>query len=443
MWCGTGTTPHVLPSSRPETPPENFAAVREAIRAHHRLRCFRAGQAKNQAFVVRHHSMTDYAFVQINPQDWINFLVVDVDHDDALERLLYPAVPQAHWIVINPVTGHGQAGWMIEPVYCGNDAAARPVAFAHAVQTALNNLVGGDEAFSRFLVRNPVATVPAGEVRFGTRATPYRLGELKAHMVEFVDPFEDMLADAPAAGVGAWDPRRTQPPTRTSLLSTPHDTGASSRNCQVFYATRRHLWNQHSTTGTAPDLDTALTYAHELNDRLPDPLSPREVREIAASAVRQVQQGKGRTRSQHSGETNPYLSQLGRRGGSTTTPAKIAAAQQNAKAATHARSTTANQLAGQAAELRKRGTTVRKIAELLQRCERTIRRYLTQADTTEATGTGLSPAASLQQVKARIVRLLDLLRTLPPAAACPPDLRPTARSQVARLRQRLHGRLRI
>ena len=62
--------------------------------AHHRVQHFRCGQAKDQAFPNRGRPAADFAFIQLNPADWLNFLVVDVDREDALMCLMHP-VPGA------------------------------------------------------------------------------------------------------------------------------------------------------------------------------------------------------------------------------------------------------------------------------------------------------------------------------------------------------------
>ena len=56
----------------PETPARRFLE-------HHRIEYFRCGQTKSQAFPNRGRPAGDFAFIQLNPADWLNFLVVDVE----------------------------------------------------------------------------------------------------------------------------------------------------------------------------------------------------------------------------------------------------------------------------------------------------------------------------------------------------------------------------
>ena len=228
----------------PETPARRFLE-------HHRIEYFRCGQTKSQAFPNRGRPAGDFAFIQLNPADWLNFLVVDVDDEDALLNLMHPAVPEPTWIIENPQTGHAQAGWAIEPVYRGEGARPGPIRYAEAVQRALDRLVDGDPCFTRYLVRNPAAAFPAGRVWWGRRTSPWSLGDLKAHMAEYTDPFHDEAIDGPATP--AWDPGTPllgqSGIPRVPVVDTATEVG---RNTAVFRATRRWLWDQRQARHQTP-----------------------------------------------------------------------------------------------------------------------------------------------------------------------------------------------
>lgn len=345
--------------------------------------------------------MTDFAFVQINHRDWINFLVVDVDRPDAEMWVWHTSIPAPHWVIVNPANGHAQAGWMIEPVFTGKGAASAPARFAEAVQRSLCNATGGDPAFGRHLVRNPIAEHPAGEVRFSTRVHPYSLGELKEHMCSWRDPFD------PDAG-GVWNPRHTT--VEVTRQSAEEISASTGRNCAIFYSLRAFLWRHRCT-----DPNVALRRAQELNHDFQEPLPAGEVACIARSAIRQVQAGKGRPRD---GERAcKFLQDLGRRGGLSRSEAKVAAARRSIASATAARSAQAAELAQRAVELRETGSNVREIAIALERSERTIHNYLAAARERdairEATGSQARPALSTLPVaralQERIQWLLQIL----------------------------------
>jgi hypothetical protein len=363
----------------PETPARRFLA-------HHRIEYFRCGQTKSQAFPNRGRPANEFAFLQLNPADWLNFLVVDVDDEAALLNLMHPAVPEPTWIIENPATGHAQAGWAIESVYRGEGARPGPIRYAEAVQRALDRLVDGDPCFTRYLVRNPAAEFPAGRVWWGRRASPWSLGDLKAHMTEYIDPFHDEAIDGPAAS--AWDPGTAllgqAGIPRVPVVDTATEVG---RNTAIFRATRRWLWDQRQIRHQTPSEAASIAHARALNVQLPHPLSDGELTCLARSAVRQVNAGKGRpTSTSGSDAAHEYLARMGRRGGKARTEAKARAAADNAGKARQARTDRAGQLRAKALRLRAAGATYRAIAEAVGRTTRTVMAWLKNASAAPAGG---------------------------------------------------------
>lgn len=394
-----GYTSPLWPSVKSHDP----ATVAEAIVQHHRVRHFRGGHDKNAAYSNRGKAMTAFPFVQINPQDFKNFLVVDVDREDAELWLLHPAVPEPHWIIQNPANGHAQAGWMIDPVHTGPEAREHPLRYAEAVQAALDELTGSDGNFTRYLVRNPVADTPAGIVRFGSRIEPYTLGDLMSHMQNYEDPFEPDFT--------AW---KSVTRTLANTRSVRARAAVGSRNNTLFYSTRAELWRRFTEQSISPSRDYALDYAHALNHQLPVPLPEREVRELSCSAVRQVLRGRGKGQN---GTPDPWLAEMGRKGGSAATETKKAAAATNARKATKSRQTKAQEAAEQARAYKAAGHTIKAIADLLGRCARTIKRYLagapTQGDISQATGSDAAAPTPPAHPAGRVLRtLLHALYTL-------------------------------
>ena len=381
--------------------------------AHHRVQHFRCGQAKDQAFPNRGRPAADFAFIQLNPADWLNFLVVDVDREDALMCLMHPAVPEPTWVIENEDTGHVQAGWAIEPVYRGEGARPHPIRYAAAVQRSLDRLVDGDPCFTRYLVRNPAAEVPAGRVWWSTRNTPWSLGDLKAHMAEWVDPSHDEALDGPPAGV--WNPGPDFP-LQAGIPRVPV-TGIATevgRNNAVFRATRRWLWDQWETRGHAPTDAASIAHAQALNAGLPDPLPEAEVECLARSAVRQVNAGKGRpTRTSRSDAAREYLSEMGRRGGKARTEAKVTAAKDNVDKARAARTTRVEQLRAQAVQLRATGATYEAIAAVVGRTSRTVMAWLK--------GTSTAPVITADPV-GEIVQATGIGTATPPCPYAPVSL---------------------
>jgi hypothetical protein len=165
------------------------------------------------------------------------------------------------------------------------------------------------------------------------------------------------------------------------------------RNNALFYATRSELWRR-LREGTEPEDAAALEFASLLNAALHTPLPDREVRELAASAVRQVKAGKGRYRGGGTGDSRGFRAELGRRGGQSTSTAKREAAALNAAKATEKRQEAAGQLARLAQSLRTLGHSLAEIAKKIGKSLSTVKRYLSkpaeaerpEEPTTQATG---------------------------------------------------------
>lgn len=333
--------------------------------------------------------MVEFPYVQVNPSDNLNFLVVDVDSPDAMMNLLHPAVPRPTWIIHKPRTGHAQAGWAIDPVYVGPGHRPAPIRFAQAVLHSLTKLVGGDENFTHFLIQNPAARKPVGEVYWSSRTAPWNLRELKEHMVSYVDPFHDPVLDGPA--VSAWQPwPKRQPGARKVRQSRADATG---RNCTLFRATLRWVWARWMEEGWEPQEPDALAYAHALNRELERPLPDKEVRELSASACRQARKGNGRpAKASAVGEKNPFLVKLGRAGGKVTTEEKSEAARSNAVIARTVRSVKADVSALKAQAMHSAGETKKAIAEALETSVRNVGRWLTRA----AELAGATPEGSVE-----------------------------------------------
>ena len=384
--------------------------TREAIRRHHRVRHFHGGFTKSEAYPNRGRAMAVFPFVQINPQNYLNFLVVDVDHSDAELRLLHPSLPQPHWIIVNPDNGHAQAGWMIEPVACGADARPAPQQYARAVLASLDQLVGGDQAFTRHLVRNPVADSPAGAVRFGARLDPYTLGDLMKHMQTYRDPFEPQFR--------AWNPHL---PFSHRATIARQETGVGGRNTNVFQATRSFLWGRLLQDHIQPGYAAAHEYATALNSQLATPLPAKEIHELSASAVRQVLRGKGKPKERtgtSGGRFSEFCAAAGRRGGRATTGPKIAAARENAAKAREKRAAAARDKALKAADLKARGLTLKEISKLLERSESTVKRWLRSGQLpTEEQGSILQATGSVPPPPTNPTCRPDSSRTTPRLSA--------------------------
>jgi hypothetical protein len=210
-----------------------------------------------------------------------------------------------------------------------------------------------------------------------------------AHMKNFTDQFDPSYS--------AWNPQRAFLPWRRPAQAQADKTG---RNNALFFATRNSLWAHGYTTPSDAAHNHAHDFAMSQNAELQDPLPRREVKELAASAVRQVAKGHGRRTRTSSEAPDPWLSRLGRIGGRATTEEKRAAARRNAEAATQKRAEAAQEQASVAKALRSAGHSIKEIANRVGKAVRTVQRYLSgqdgvagRDDITQPTG-GVAPLAA-------------------------------------------------
>ncbi|WP_226363372.1 replication initiation protein [Pseudonocardia sp. ICBG1142] len=120
------------------------------------------------------------AYIEASPSVMLTFLIVDIDHPDALLRALSANGnhPMPNLIITNPFNGHAHAVWILATPVCRTEYARRNVlAYAASVLEGLRRAVDGDRRYSGLLVKNPLA---------GSWATQYMhdhlwtLGELEA-----------------------------------------------------------------------------------------------------------------------------------------------------------------------------------------------------------------------------------------------------------------------
>lgn len=154
-------------------------------------------------------------WIEANPQALSNLLVTDIDHPDALLRVMDSRPgwrPNA--VVENPANGHAHAVWALsEPVTRTEYAERKPLAYAAAVVEGLRRSVDGDKGYSGLMTKNPVhidwqATWVTDHL--------YTLPELHAHL--------DATGFMPPPG---WSRTRRRDPV------------GLGRNCAIF-ETARH-----------------------------------------------------------------------------------------------------------------------------------------------------------------------------------------------------------
>lgn len=230
-------------------------------------------------------------------------LVVDCDEPESLIHLLFSGLPKPSWVIEKTSNGHGQAGWIIEPVSTSATSRKAPQDFARDVRQALTNATCADTNFTNTRCWNPLWEgwkAGLGRVIWG-HIEPRSLGDLHA-----------ALRDS-----GLWE-TAAEPDARPIPNLRPADVQAAegSRNRFIFDFARLR------PSGTVSEA------AHTANALCAPPLPQSEV----AGIVRSIERYEARTgRSTASGgghrmsdAMKALLAENGRLGGSKRTDAQQA-----------------------------------------------------------------------------------------------------------------------
>lgn len=278
-----------------------------------------------------------YDQIRVNTDDWINFLVVDIDHPDAMTIAQNSPVPPSS-ITRTPHGAH--VSWMIDPVY-KNPRMPKAHLYALTVLENLRRLLGGDPSFSNSGMRNPAFS--GHETIWGDMRV-WSLGGLRA-------------------GIGdAWS---------SDVVRKTDTTPGDGRNTNI----NRELWrwaNKHPAR-----LDELEVRARMLNSTAePTPLDPDEL----ACIVRSVRSGMGRKRR---GAGEAWISKEDAAKGGRT---RVHAVQDMAARSAEVRAQKSNVLRKRAQSLRAEGVSTVAIAKELgisqSQASRLSRSAPTAAETT-------------------------------------------------------------
>lgn len=93
--------------------------------------------------------------IGLNSETWVNWIVVDVDHND-LDIWESCGLPKPKYLAVNPKSGRYHIAWKLSrPVYRGPGANQHHVAYLKRVWDAVTYEIGGDLFYSRFTTKNP------------------------------------------------------------------------------------------------------------------------------------------------------------------------------------------------------------------------------------------------------------------------------------------------
>lgn len=287
---------------------------------------------------VRPCEVVFFAWIVVNNPTYFNHMVFDLDGGrvNALERLqrFIDRTGISGTAVLSP---NGLHFWVrIDPVYRRHSSS---VDYYWAVWDNINRVLQGDLGYSGHSARNPEY---GDAVRYEGWDRVYGLGELKQ-----------------ALG-SEWESSNFL--TRVKRF----EGGGLGRNPALYSAV-------HGKVKETNDLDQVIQLARDLAPEfLKDgkPLPDAEVRAIALSVYRRRGQGG------YGAET---LARFGRKGGKKNSEAQREQREKSIGVVNADRSVKSQSRASEAHQLRRRGLTLRKVAEALSVSLATVKRYLSTA----------------------------------------------------------------
>lgn len=205
-------------------------------------------------------------YVEANPKQLSNLLVVDIDHPNATLRALESqgSHPMPTAIVENPLNGHAHAIWALATPFPRTEYGSRKAtAYAAAVTEGLRRAVDGDQGYSGLITKNPLHGHWATEwLQGGT----YTLEELESRL--------EGRMPAPE-----WRSRKSYQPQIAGL----------GRNCSIFETARTWAYPKvrdyrERTPEASNALREAITkHVLELNTGFAEQLETSEAQGIATS----------------------------------------------------------------------------------------------------------------------------------------------------------------
>lgn len=200
-------------------------------------------------------------YLEFNPSSLVNFVVLDVDHEDSFEAWEVAKLPPPNFFVQNRVDGRGHLYYVLEVgVGLSDRHHAKPMAYLDAVRRGLTRRLKADRAFTNRFAKNPLH--PDFRASWLSPA-PFSLGDLRECLdLEETSPF-------PSRG----------------------DASTSGRNCTLFERLSSHAYSrvlERKAAGWTLDQWRAelLRVALGFNAEFPAPLPLSEVRATAKSVAR-------------------------------------------------------------------------------------------------------------------------------------------------------------
>ena len=123
---------------------------------------------------------TQSAYVGYNTPKVTTFIVIDLDYNGSIFAYHDAGIPRPQFVIKNPKNGHCQYLYRLkDPVSFFKNSQQAPIDLLNAIEYALNEVLGGDKAFTGYLAKNALSS--AHEVYY-TGAEPYTLHDLADYL---------------------------------------------------------------------------------------------------------------------------------------------------------------------------------------------------------------------------------------------------------------------
>lgn len=137
-------------------------------------------------------------YIQANTSHCTKWLVFDIDRETAATDWAETGCPEPNIIVCNQANGHAHLFYGLEiPIFTKAPEHETMKLFAYDVWRKLNKKLGGDEAYNRILVRNPLHIKACVITR---RDWLYNLYELNTYLTDIFFEKEKVSTLDPGAG---------------------------------------------------------------------------------------------------------------------------------------------------------------------------------------------------------------------------------------------------
>lgn len=214
----------------------------------------------------RERALAGYKYIEANPRNVSDLLVVDIDDENARSMALWGHNHmQPNVLVENPANGHAHAVWALQEPFSRTEYSRRkPLAFAAAVTEGLRRSCDGDKGYSGLMTKNPLHQAWESDL---VTDHLYSLEELSHWLTESGD----------------------MPPTSWKRTKRRNTVGLG-RNCSIFETARTWAYplvRQYPDRSPASSNDLRLRIENKAKEinlvENVDPLTDQEVLQIAKS----------------------------------------------------------------------------------------------------------------------------------------------------------------